>query len=80
MATPITEKTTEKPKTKNTEFNIMLVLLTTTVPSWDLLMSASVVPDIYAKNAGIMGRIHGAQNEPSPANAAMANVTSTMIL
>lgn len=79
MATPIIEKTTENPSTKNTEFSMMFVLFITTVPSPDLLMSASVVPDMYAKNAGIMGKMHGAQNEPNPAKAATASVTSATI-
>lgn len=31
---------------------------------------------MYARNAGIMGKIHGATNDPSPANAATAKVIS----
>jgi len=36
------------------------------------------VPEMYAKKAGIIGSIHGATNEPNPANAAMAKLTSDM--
>ena len=35
-----------------------------------------VVPEIYARNAGIIGKIHGATKDPRPANAAIAIVTS----
>ena len=37
-----------------------------------------MVPEIYAKNAGIIGRMQGATNEPRPAKAATAKVTSDM--
>jgi len=33
---------------------------------------------MYARNAGIIGKIHGATNDPSPANTATARVISTM--
>ena len=79
MATPSTENTTENPSTKNTEFSITLVRFILMVPARDLSMSYMVVPDMYAKNAGIMGSMHGAKNEPRPAKAATARVTSTMI-
>ena len=39
-----------------------------------------MVPEIYAKNAGIMGKIQGATKDPSPASAATAIVTSDMIV
>lgn len=31
---------------------------------------------MYARNAGIIGKIHGATNDPSPASAATASVIS----
>ena len=31
-----------------------------------------VVPDMYARNAGITGNIQGAKNDPKPAMAAIA--------
>ena len=73
MITPKVENTTEKPRTKNTVFKIILVLLTVIVcdpPLW--FSSLNVDPEIYAKNAGIIGKIHGATNEPNPANTATA--------
>jgi len=45
-------------------------------PFW--FNSVSVVPEIYARNAGIIGRMHGATNDPSPASAATARVISAM--
>ncbi len=33
---------------------------------------------MYARNAGIIGSMHGATNEANPANAATASVTSTI--
>jgi len=42
------------------------------------LNSDIVVPEIYAKNAGIMGKIHGATNDPNPPMTATASVISTM--
>jgi len=33
---------------------------------------------MYARNAGIIGKIHGATNDPNPANTATARVISTM--
>ena len=38
--------------------------------------SDSVVPEIYAKNAGTIGNIQGAKNEPIPAKNAIAIETS----
>jgi hypothetical protein len=34
---------------------------------------------MYAKNAGITGNMHGARNDPSPANAATATVISAIL-
>ncbi|GFN39440.1 MAG: hypothetical protein YK1309IOTA_420002 [Marine Group I thaumarchaeote] len=58
-------------------FNIIFILFIVklTVPSF-LEISVIVVPEIYAKNAGIIGKIQGATKEPIPANAATAIVTS----
>ena len=33
---------------------------------------------MYARNAGIIGNIHGATNDPNPARIATASVTSAM--
>ena len=78
--TPRTEKTIVKPATKNNVFSIMFSLLATrfTVPLF-FCSSVKVVPEIYARNAGIIGKIHGARKDPSPAMAAMPMVSSTMI-
>jgi len=38
-----------------------------------------VVPEIYARKAGIIGKIHGATNELNPASAAIARVTSVIV-
>jgi hypothetical protein len=40
--------------------------------------SIIVVPERYARKAGIIGSIHGATNDPSPAKTATARVTSAM--
>ena len=37
-----------------------------------------VVPDMYARNAGITGRIHGATNEARPAATATIMLISAM--
>ena len=44
------------------------------------LISDKVVPEIYAKNAGIIGKIHGAKNEPIPAKNAIMIETSAILL
>ena len=71
--TPKTEKITENPRTKNIVFIKILSLFETrfTAPlfRWSYVM---VVPDMYARNAGITGNIQGAKNEPKPAIAAIA--------
>ena len=80
IATPNAEKTTENPRTKNTEFKKMLLLLIV-IRSFSFLISVNVVPEIYAKNAGIMGKIHGAKNDPIPAkNAILIETSSTLML
>ena len=45
-----------------------------------VLASDSVVPEIYAKNAGTMGMIHGAKNDPMPAINAITIETSAIHL
>ena len=79
MTTPKAEKTTEKPKTKNMVFKMIFDLFTEIVFVPDFWFnSVMVVPEMYAKKAGIIGNIQGATNEPSPASAAMAKFTSDM--
>ena len=43
------------------------------------MISEIVVPEIYAKNAGIIGKIHGAKNDPKPAMKATKIVTSFIL-
>ena len=77
IATPNAEKTIENPRTKNIVFKITLVLFIETVcVVSDFVKSESVVPEIYAKNAGIIGSIHGAKNDPMPAKTATKIVIS----
>jgi len=72
-------KTIENPSTKNTEFNMILVLLIEIVLAPFLpFNSAIVVPEMYAKNAGTIGSMHGATNEARPASAAIARVISAI--
>jgi len=79
IITPNVENTIEKPRTKNIVFSMILVLFTRIVlVSLLLFSSLRVDPEIYAKNAGINGKIHGATNEPNPAKIANARVISTM--
>ena len=40
--------------------------------------SVTVVPDMYARKAGIIGRMHGATNEPRPASNATSIVGAAM--
>ena len=73
----ITENTIENPKTKNIVFSITLDLLIKIIDDWfDCVRSEIVVPEIYAKNAGTIGKIHGAKNDPKPAKNATKIVTS----
>ena len=76
IAMPNAENTTEKPNTKNIELNKTFDLFIEITPSF-VLTSDNVVPEIYAKNAGTIGSIHGAKNEPIPAKNAIAIETST---
>jgi len=78
IKTPKIENTTEKPNTKNTVFSTMFNRL---IVSTDPLLepsSVTVVPDMYARKAGIIGRIQGAINEPRPASNATNIVGSAM--
>ena len=70
IATPNAENTTENPSTKNIELKNTFALLIDMTLSF-VLISDSVVPEIYARNAGTMGKIHGAKNEPIPAKNAI---------
>ena len=67
---PNAEKTTENPSTKNIEFKNTFDLFMEIMLFFDLI-SDNVVPEIYAKNAGIMCKMHGAKNEPIPAKNAI---------
>lgn len=78
IITPNIENTIENPKTKNIVFRIMFTLLMCrTVPFLEL-NSVKVVPDMYARNAGIIGKIHGATKEPRPASSANSMVISVI--
>ena len=76
MITPNIENTIENPKTKNTVFRIMFTLLMCKTVTFLEFNSARVVPDMYARNAGIIGKIHGATKEPRPASSATSIVIS----
>ena len=78
IKTPKVEKTIENPKTKNIVFIIMLILLILKPVFWSLLISVNVVPEIYAKKAGIMGKMHGAINDANPAENAIRIVGSVI--
>ena len=78
IKTPNMENTTEKPNTKNIVFRIMFALLMErTVPFLEP-NSVTVVPEMYARKAGIIGKIQGATNEPKPASTATRIVGSAM--
>ena len=80
MTTLYIENTTVNPRTKNMVFKIMFVLFTTMVfELFCLLASYSEEPEIYAKNAGTIGSIHGAKNDASPIDAAPSSVASLML-
>ncbi len=74
--TPRIEKIIENPKTKNIVFNNMFILFIWKLDSCFVPISANVVPDMYAKKAGIIGKMHGATNDPNPANNATSIVGS----
>ena len=78
IKTPNMENTIENPKTKNIVFRIMFALLMErTVPFLEP-SSVTVVPEIYARKAGIIGKIHGATKEPRPASNAIPIVSSAI--
>lgn len=78
IKTPRVEKTTEKPRTKNIVFRTMFILfIERTVPPL-VPNSVTVVPEMYARNAGIIGKMHGAINELRPAATATKIVGSAM--
>lgn len=76
--TPRIENTIVNPPTKNNVFRKILSLFDTMfmVPLF-LCNSDNVVPEMYARNAGIIGSMQGARKDPSPANAAIPTVSST---
>lgn len=78
--TPRIEKIIENPKTKNIVFNNMFILFIWKLDSCFVPISANVVPDMYAKKAGIIGKMHGATNDPNPANNATSIVGSDIPL
>ena len=58
-------------------FKITLVLFIETIFVLSILVKSDIViPEMYAKNAGIMGSIHGAKNDPIPAKTATKIVIS----
>ncbi|KAG2473612.1 MAG: hypothetical protein NPMRTH4_1140004 [Nitrosopumilales archaeon] len=57
---------------------MLLRLIENVLALFLLEISVKVVPERYAKKAGIIGNIHGATNEPSPARTAIARVISAM--
>ena len=78
IKTPKAENTTENPNTKNTVFRIMSVLLIEMTEPLLEPSSVTVVPDMYARKAGIIGNMQGATNDPRPAIRATNIVTSVM--
>ncbi len=78
IKTPSVENTTENPKTKNTVLMTIFVRLTARTDPFLEPNSLTVVPDMYARNAGIIGNIQGATNEPRPASNATRIVGSAM--
>jgi len=78
IKTPKIENTTANPKTKNTVFSTMFNRLIVRTDPLLEPSSVTVVPDMYARKAGIIGRMHGAINEPRPASIATNIVGSAM--
>ncbi len=78
IAIPIIEKTIENPRTKNNEFKKTFVLFIEIIEFFRLT-SDNVVPEIYAKNAGTIGNIQGAKNDPIPARNEMIIETSCIL-
>ena len=78
IKTPNMENTIENPKTKNIVLNTMFNLLMNRTDPFLDPSSVTVVPDMYARKAGIIGKIHGAINELIPATNATRTVGSAM--
>ncbi len=79
IVTPNAEKTTENPRTKKIVFRMTLVLFIEIIcDSVDFVISEIVIPEIYAKNAGMIGSMHGAKNELNPAISARKMLISTI--
>ena len=79
IVTPNAEKTTENPITKKIVFRMTLVLFIEIIcDSVDFVISEIVIPEIYAKNAGMIGSMHGAKNELNPAISARKMLISTI--
>ena len=76
IKTPKVENTIENPKTKNIVFIMMLNLFILKLDFSSFLISVNVVPEMYAKKAGIIGNMHGAINDPNPAENAINVVGS----
>ena len=57
----------------------MLILFIMNLDFCSFLISDNVVPEIYAKKAGIIGNMHGAINDPNPAENA-TNIVGSVIL
>ena len=79
IVTPNAEKTTENPITKKIVFRMTLVLFIEIICDLvDFVKSEIVIPEIYAKNAGIIGNMHGAKNELNPAISARKMLISVI--
>jgi len=78
IKTPKIENTTENPKTKNTVFSTMFIRLMERTDPFLEPSSVTVVPEMYARKAGIIGRMQGAINEPRPASNA-TNIVGSAI-
>ena len=78
IKTPKVEKTTENPNTKNIVLAMILTLLIWKLFFWLCFISFNVVHEIYAKKAGIIGKIHGAIKDPNPAENAINIVGSAI--
>jgi len=78
ITTPKIENTTANPKTKNTVLSTMFSRLIVRTDPLLEPSSVTVVPEMYARKAGIIGRMQGAINEPRPASNATNIVGSAM--
>ena len=78
IRTPRVENTIENPRTKNIVLTIIFILFIWKLDFCSFLISVKVVPEIYAKKAGIIGKMHGAINDPNPAENAISIVGSAI--